>query len=230
MKTVGLIGGMSWVSTIEYYKAINEMTNARLGGIHFARCIIYSIDYHDMAEINKKQDWNEADRVFSSAAKNLESAGANCILLCANTAHMVAEQVQKNISIPLIHIGDATVKKVQKHNIKKIALLGTKFTMEKNFIKEKFAVQNIDVLIPEAADREFIHAVIFDELGKGIFKPETKKRFQEIIHTLVNKGAEGVILGCTEIPLLIKQSDVTVPVFDTTLIHSNAAVDFALGD
>lgn len=239
MKTIGLIGGMSWVSTIEYYKTINEMVNARLGGVHFAQCLIYSLDFHDMAEINRKQDWTEAGRLFSSLAKKLENAGAECVLLCANTAHIAAEDVRKAISIPLIHIGEATVNEVQKfrtadsrtagQTIKCIALLGTKFTMEKDFIKEKFTARNLEVLIPEAADREFIHQSIFDELGKGIFKTETKERYQNIIQELASQGAQGVILGCTEIPLLIKQADVFIPVFDTTVIHAKAAVDFALG-
>jgi len=240
MKTIGLIGGMSWVSTIEYYKAINTMTNARLGGVHCAQCIIHSIDYNDMTEINRLQDWDRAGKLFSEIAKKLESVGADCILLCANTAHITADDVQKAISIPLIHIGEATVKEVQKlrftefrtagQNIKKIALLGTKFTMEKDFIKGKFTAQKIDVLIPETDDREFIHKTIFDELGKGIFKPETKQRYQIVIQSLAKQGAQGVILGCTEIPLLIKQDDVTIPTFDTTLIHARAAVDFALAE
>lgn len=230
MKTIGLIGGTTWVSTIEYYKAINEMVSKQLGGLNSAQCLLYSFNYTVIAEINKRQDWDAAGKVLLAAAKKLELSGADCVLLCANTTHVAADVVQKGISIPLIHIAEATLREVQKRGItKKIGLLGTKYTMELDFIKEKFTAKNIDVLIPEADEREFIHRSILDELGKNIFTDATKKRYQQIIQSLASHGAEGVILGCTEIPMLIKQHDVALPVFDTTLIHAKAAVEFALG-
>jgi aspartate racemase len=230
MKTIGLIGGMSWVSTGEYYKAINEMVNERLKGMHFARCIVYSLNFHDIIELNKREDWDGAAKEFLSAARALEAAGANCILLCANTAHIVAEKIQEGVTIPLIHIADATCSTVRRQGLNRVALLGTRFTMEHDFFKSRLTANGIEVSIPDPEQREFIHTTIFDELGKGIFKPETKKRYMRIIESLAAKGAGGVILACTEIPLLIKREDATVPLFDTTMIHAKAAVDFALAE
>ncbi|MCK9409345.1 MAG: aspartate/glutamate racemase family protein [Bacteriovoracaceae bacterium] len=229
MKTLGLIGGTTWISSIDYYRAINEMVAEHLGGSHSARCLFYSFDFQDIADYIERSDWIAVKREFLIAAKILEAAGADCILFCANTAHVAAENVRNNISVPLIHIGEATVAEVQHRGIATtVGLLGTRFTMEMDYIKEKFVAANIEVLIPDLEDREFIHHSIFEELGKNIFKDETKQRYQEIIAALASRGAEGIILGCTEIPLLIKQSDVDLPVFNTTLIHAKAAVDFAL--
>jgi aspartate racemase len=231
MKTIGLIGGTTWISTIDYYRAINEMVNERLGGAHSARCVLYSFDFHDISQLIKQKDWNAMKREFMAAAKIVESAGADCILFCANTAHVAADVVRKGVSVPLIHIGEATVSAVQKHGIrKKVGLLGTRYTMEMDFIKEKFAAQNIDVLIPDPLERDFIHNSIFDELSKNILLETTKKRYLKIISSLASQGAEGIILGCTEIPLLIKQHDVALYVFDTTLIHAKAAVEFAFSE
>ena len=229
MKTIGLIGGTTWISTIDYYRAINEMTNKRLGGSHSSRCLLYSFDFQDISEIINRNDWGAVEQKFLTAATTLQTAGADCILFCANTAHVAADFVRKGISIPLIHIGEVTLEAVQKRGItKKVGLLGTGFTMEKDYIKKIFTAKNIEVLVPDPEDREFIHRTIFDELGKNIFLDATKKRYQSIIEQLASRGAEGIILGCTEIPLLIKQHDVALPVFDTTLIHSSAAVEFAI--
>ncbi|MDP1677267.1 MAG: aspartate/glutamate racemase family protein [Bacteroidota bacterium] len=231
MKTIGLIGGTTWISTVDYYRAVNEMVNERLGHAHSARCLLYSFNFQDISDHINRRDWESVGREFLSAAKTLERAGADCILFCANTAHVAADLVRRSISVPLIHIGEATLAEVQKRGItKKIGLLGTRYTMEMDFIKEKFIAENIEVLIPGPDEREFIHHSIFDELGKNILKESTKQRYQDIMASLASQGAEGIILGCTEIPLLIKQSDVALPVFDTTLIHAKAAVDFALSE
>jgi aspartate racemase len=228
MKTIGMIGGSSWVSTIEYYRAVNEMINQRRGGNHFARCILYSVDFNDIAEINRDQDWERLRTYLISIARTVETAGAGCLIICANTPHIVADDVAKSISIPLIHIGDVTVNAIRQQGLNTVALLGTKFTMEKDFIKGKFARLGITVLVPNESDREFIHRSILTELGNGVFTPETKRRYCEIIETLAQQGAQGVILGCTEIPLLVKPEDVSIPTFDTTLLHAAAAVEFAL--
>ncbi|MFA6455599.1 MAG: aspartate/glutamate racemase family protein [Bacteroidota bacterium] len=231
MKTIGLIGGTTWISTIEYYRAINEMVNGRLGKANNAQCILYSFNFQNISEIIDRREWDAMSREFLAAAKKLEMAGADCVLFCANTAHLTANSVRGEISIPLIHIGEATVKEALRRGItKKIGLLGTRFTMEMDFIKEKFTEKNIEVLIPDVHDREFIHRSIFDELGKNIFLDSTKQRYQSIIQSLIAQGAEGIILGCTEIPLLLNQNDAPVPIFDTTLIHAAAAVEFALKD
>lgn len=231
MKTIGLVGGTTWVSTIEYYRAINELVNERRGGVNSAQCLLYSFNFQDIALINQRKDWNTLGQLLLTAAKKLEYAGAECILLCANTMHVAAKAVQNGISVPLLHIGEVTLNETLKRGIShKIGLLGTKFTMELDFIKEKFIAKNINVLIPDENDRDFIHRTIFDELGKNIFTDETKRRYLQIIDSLAQQGAEGVILGCTEIPLLIKQRDIKIPVFDTTLIHATAAVEFALAE
>ncbi|MFA6468708.1 MAG: aspartate/glutamate racemase family protein [Bacteroidota bacterium] len=231
MKTIGLIGGTTWISTVEYYRTINEMVGARLGKANNARILLYSFNFEDFNEILEQRNWKEMGEKFLAASKMLQNAGVHCILFCANTAHLTAKTVRKEISVPLIHIGEATVVEAQQRGVKKkIGLLGTRFTMEMDFIKEKFTAKNIEVLIPDANDREFIHRSIFDELGKNILLDSTKQRYLSIIRSLLTQGAEGIILGCTEIPLLIKQGDVPAPVFDTTLIHAAAAVEFALKD
>lgn len=228
MKTIGLIGGTSWVSTVEYYTNINKFVNERLGRNNSARIILYSVNFEEFNPPLNPDDWGEIIIKFSDIAGRLEKAGAECLLLCANTPHIMAEKIQQSITIPLIHIAEATAKEIIKENIKKVALLGTKVTMEQSFFKDKLAKKGIETIIPNAIDREFIHTSIFEELGKGIFRPGTKKRYLQIIDELKNLGADGVILGCTEIPLIIKQSDVYITTFDTTHIHSSAAVDFAL--
>ena len=227
MKTIGLIGGTSWVSTVDYYRIINQTVNEKLAGLNSAKIFLYSVNFE---EFKKRMDENKLDesaKELISIAKKLETAGADCLLLCANTPHMFAELVQSNIKIPLIHIAEETAREISKHKIKKVALLGTKFTMEQTFFKEKLLTHGIETIIPAAADRDFIHKSIFSELGKGIFTTETKNKYLEIIKKMENEGAEGIIFGCTEIPLLIKQEDCKTIIFDTAIIHAKAAVEFA---
>ncbi|MEO6304596.1 MAG: aspartate/glutamate racemase family protein [Bacteroidia bacterium] len=228
MKTLGLIGGISWVSTIDYYKAINEGINEKLGGLNFSVCIIHSFNYADIKKNNDANDWDSTFKMISQACDNLKQSGAEAIVLCANTMHLIADKVEAHVGLPLIHIATSTAKEIKKSNLKKVGLLGTKFTMERDFFTSKLNYQQIETIIPDEEDREFIHYTIFEELGRGLIKEESKQRYISIINKLKEKGAEGVILGCTEIPLLIKQSDVTIPVFDTMLIHSKAAVEFSL--
>lgn len=228
MKTLGLIGGTSWVSTVDYYSHINRMVNEKLGGINSAKIIMYSMNMEDLFKFASVNDWNGLADFLSGIANNLESAGAEALLLCANTPHIAADAVQKNIRIPLIHIVDETAKEIVREKINKVILLGTKITMEQDFFKKRLLNYGIESIVPDETGREFIHASIFTELGKGIFKDETKKKYLEIISALQSQGAQGVILGCTEIPMLIKQNDCSIKTFDTTLIHAKAAVDFAL--
>ena len=229
MKTIGLVGGTGWISTAEYYRIINEETNRRLGALEFARLALYSVNFGDIQRFNEQRNTEGIFSMMLGAAKKLESIGADCILLCANTMHMHADRVEQEISIPLIHIARATASQIRKKNMKTVGLLGTRPTMERDFYTKKLAEENIAALVPEKDDRVFIQRTIDEELLKGVFLVESKKRFLDIIRTLQSQGAEGVVLGCTEIPLLIKQEDIDVPLFDTTVIHSLAAVDFALG-
>ena len=230
MKTIGLVGGTGWISTVEYYRIINEETNRRLGGLEFARCALYSVNFGDIQRFNEKHETEGIFSLMLSGAKKLETVGVDCILLCANTMHMHADRVAKGISVPLIHIAEATAAQIKTKNIKKVGLLGTRPTMELDFYSKKLAEAGITTLVPEKEERVFIQRTIDSELLKGIFVAESKKRFLEIIHKLQSQGAEGVVLGCTEIPLLIKQDDIDFPLFNTTVIHSLAAVDFALGN
>jgi aspartate racemase len=234
MKTIGLIGGTTWVSTVEYYRIINLETNRRLGKSNSAKILLYSVNQE---EFKPPQDPNERDRVadfLTNIATRLENAGADCVLFCANTPHMVADVVQRNIGVPIIHIAEVTAEEIlsrSRHDgkrIDKVGLLGTKITMEQSFYKDKLYEFGIETLIPDENDRDFIHTTIFSELGKEIFKEETKKKYLEIIKKLTEQGARGIVLGCTEIPLLLKQADCNVPVFDTLAIHAMAAVNFAL--
>jgi aspartate racemase len=228
MKILGLIGGTSWVSTMDYYKMINEGVNKKLGGSEFARFIIYSLNYGDIRRNNDSNNWDANLQLISEAAAILENGGVKGIVLCANTMHLLADRLQEKINIPIIHIATATAAAIKRKALKKVALLGTRFTMEGDFIKGKFTEQEIETIIPCDDDRAFIHYTIFEELGANVFKNETRQRYISIINKLVAEGAEGIILGCTEIPLLIKQEDVSVPVFDTAKIHSAAAVEFVL--
>lgn len=228
MKILGLIGGMSWVSTQDYYKYINEGINERLGGLNFAECFMYSFNYEVLKQHNLAKDTDGLFRHFSQACLKLQAAGAEAIVLCSNTSHQYATALGEVLSVPVIHIGDAITEAVVAHRLKKVALLGTKFTMELPFITEKLAAQGIETLIPGEEDRNYIHETIFEELGRGIILPETREKYLHIIWQLIARGAEGVILGCTEIPLLISPQDVPVPVFDTTKLHAEAAVAFAV--
>jgi aspartate racemase len=230
MKTLGLIGGISWVSTADYYRYINEGINAHLGGLHFARCIIHSFSYADIKDRADSGDMMGVGDMLIAAAINLKNSGANGIVICANTMHMFADAVTEATGLPVVHIADATAKEIVQCGLKTIGLLGTKPTMEKDFYKEKLAAYGIQSVIPDADDRDFVHETIFYELGKGLVTNATKQRYLQIMTDLIARGAEGIILGCTEIPLLINQSDVSIPVFDTTKIHANAAIDFALAE
>lgn len=229
MKKIGLIGGISWVSTADYYSFINKGINEKLGGLNFAECIIYSFNYADIKKNNDAGDWDKTLEMLTNAALGLKSCGAEAILLCANTMHLIADKIQERVQLPVINIASVTADVISKDKIGTVGLLGTKFTMEMDFFKSKLSEQNITTIIPEEEDRAFIHHTIFEELGRGLVLEETKQRYISIINKLMAKGAQGIILGCTEIPLLIKQEDINVPAYDTTLIHSNAAVEFMLG-
>ena len=226
MKIIGLIGGMSWVSTIDYYTLINQGVNEKLGGLNFSECIIYSFNFADIKKNNDANDWENTFQMILKASNYLKSSGATAIVLCANTMHLIADRLEKAIEIPVINIATSTANEIVKKEIKKVGLLGTKFTMELDFFKLKLEEKGIATIIPDEEDREFVHNTIFEELGKGIINPETKIKYLQIIDKLIANGAEGIILGCTEIPLIIKEDDVRVPTFNTTLIHSKSAVEF----
>jgi aspartate racemase len=229
VKTIGLIGGMSWESSIEYYRIINETAQAKLGGLHSAKSIMYSVDFAEIEILQHQGKWGEAAQMLIDAAKNLENSGADFIVLCTNTMHKVADDIQANVQIPLLHIADATAQLVKDSGIKKIGLLGTRFTMEEEFYKGKLSHKyGLTVNVPNAQDREIVHRVIYDELVIGDIRPHSKEQYIRIIERMVNQGAEGVILGCTEIGLLIHKQDSQVPLFDTTRIHAEAAVEYAL--
>lgn len=229
MKIIGLIGGISWVSTADYYKLINQGINEKMGDLNFSECLIYSFNYADIKKNNENNDWDSTFNMLLKGCQFLQHGGAEAIVLCANTMHLIADRLEEAIDIPIIHIAVETAKEIKKQNLKKVGLLGTKFTMERDFFKDKLIAQGIEAVIPDnEGDKDFIHHTIFEELGRGLVTPETKKRYLEIANELIQKGAEGIILGCTEIPLVIKPEDIDVPVFDTTLIHSKAAVEFQL--
>lgn len=230
MKTLGLIGGTSWVSTIDYYRIINQQINDRLGGLNAARLILYSLNYEEFKPPPDPKDWGATSEGLTTIAKNLEAVGAECIILCANTPHMAADIIQENIAIPLIHIAEETSKEITTHDLNKIGLIGTRFTMEQSFFKKKLSKYGISTIIPEKDERDYIHNTIFNEFARGIFSDEIKKNYLQIMDNLMQKGAEGIILGCTEIPMLLKPGDCKMKTFDTTLIHATAAVDFALSN
>jgi aspartate racemase len=230
MKTIGLIGGMSWESTLEYYRLINELVKERLNKLHSARILLYSLDFEEIARLQRASKWKELGKILGDVAAVLEAGGADVVLICTNTMHKVADEVRKRINVPLLDIIDVTSEKIRQRGLKKIGLLGTKFTMEDGFYTEKLKKNGIEVIIPNKHDREEVHKIIFEELCRGIMKEESKHKLKRIGETLISKGAEGIILGCTEIPLLINQQDFGVPVFDTTKLHAEAAVEFALSD
>lgn len=229
MKTIGLIGGMSWESTVTYYQIINEGVKEQLGGLHSAKILLYSVDFQEIEECQAKGEWDKSADILAAAAVNLEIAGADFIVMCTNTMHKVAPQIQEKINIPIIHIAEATAEELNKNNIKTVALLGTKYTMIQDFYKEKLISAGIEVLIPDDDDIELVNHVIYDELCLGIISEKSKKEYLRIIARLADKGAQGVILGCTEIGLLIKQEDTILPVFDTTQIHGTKAAMYAIG-
>jgi aspartate racemase len=228
MKTIGLIGGLSWVSTVEYYRLLNEMINARLGDLHSAKILLYSVDFNEIRDLTFQGDWKGIADRMGAIAGNLEKAGADCLLLGANTMHKIAADVQSRIGIPLLHIADAAGAAINKMNLSSVALLGTRYTMEDGFYQASLSGMGIKTLVPEEADRDFVHDAIYRELGKNIFRPETKARMIGIISKMTGQGAQGIVLGCTEIPMLIKPADCTTILIDTMQVHAAAAVEFAL--
>ncbi len=230
MKTIGLIGGITWLSTVEYYKYINILTNEKLGGVSSAKIILVSVDFTDVKNLTLNNDWQGLANLMIKAGLTLQKAGADCLLIGANTMHKIAGEVQTSLSIPLINIAIETAKIINAAQINKVALLGTKYTMQLDFYKKKLNQHNIEVLIPNAAEIEYINNSIYNEMGIGNFLTETKTEYLKIIENLKLQGAQGIIMGCTEIPILLKDIDAGVPLFDTTYIHSKAAVDFALKD
>lgn len=230
MKTIGLIGGTGWVSTLEYYRLINEAMNRKLGGLNSARCLIYSFNYSDINECNLREDHDAVYKLVFSAAEKLKTAGADFLILCANTLHQYVERLDEKLKLPIVHIADVTAAEIKRQNITTIGLLGTKFTMEMDFYIKSLSNAGINSIVPGKSERLFIHNVIMNELLKEDYREESKKKFLEIINDLEQKGVRGIVLGCTEIPLLIKQKDTHLPVFNTLEIHSNAAVDFAVKD
>lgn len=229
MKTIGLIGGMSWESSIEYYQIINETVRTKLGGLHSAKCIMYSVDFAEIEHLQHQARWNEATQIMIAAAKSVERGGADFIIFCTNTMHKVADDVQKQIQIPILHIADATAERIKAQGVKRVGLLGTKFTMEGDFYKERLIQKHgLEVMIPNDREREIVHRIIYDELCVGEIKESSKIKYTDIIERLAKDGAEGIILGCTEIGLLVKKEDSRVPLFDTMSIHAVAAVEYAL--
>lgn len=228
MKTIGLIGGMSWESTVPYYQIINEEVKKRLGGLHSAKIILYSVDFDEIEKCQSNGEWEKSGNILGEAAQKLEAAGADFILICTNTMHKVAPQIASMIHIPIIHIADATAHELKKSNRTRVGLLGTKYTMTQDFYKKRLTDKGIDVVIPNEEDIDIVNDIIFHELCVGEIREESRKKFLEIMDKLKCSGAEGVILGCTEIGLLIHQSDSTLPVFDTTRIHARSAVEMAL--
>lgn len=228
MKTIGIIGGLTWLSTADYYRLINQQINERLGGVEAGKIILYSVNFAEIKILTENHDWKAIAEMMKELAQKLEIAGADCILIGANTMHKIADEVQSAIHIPLINIAEETAKVIQAKGMKKVALLGTKYTMQMDFYTNKLSSKGIQTVIPGDEDIAYINNAIYSEMGKGLFLPETKARFIEIINTLQQAGVEAVILGCTEIPILIKQEDVDLPVFDTTEIHVSAAVNYVL--
>ena len=228
LKTIGLIGGMSWESTVTYYKIINETVKEKLGRLHSAKCILYSVDFQEIEECQANGNWEKSGEILGEAANNLEKAGADFIVICTNTMHKVVNQIKEKISVPILHIAEMTAEKILEKGLKNIALLGTKYTMEQDFYKSKLIEKGINVIIPDKNDIEIINKVIYDELCLGIINSNSKKKFLEIVDKLRNKGAEGIILGCTEIGLLIKNEDTDVPLFDTAIIHAEQAAMYSI--
>lgn len=231
MKTIGLIGGLSWESSIEYYRIINQETQKRLGGVHSARCLLYSFDFGEIEALQAAGDWDGASERMVDAARRLQLAGADCIVICSNTMHLMADAVEAAAALPLIHIADATAAPIMAKGLQRVGLLGTSFTMERDFYRGRMSERfGLDVQIPNAAGRAIVHDIIYEELVRGIIRDESRRRYQTLIEGLADAGSEAVILGCTEIGLLIKPEHSALPTFDTTVLHALAAVDWALGE
>ncbi|MFJ9384166.1 aspartate/glutamate racemase family protein [Peribacillus sp. NPDC101481] len=228
MKTIGLIGGMSWESSLEYYRIINEEVKAKLGGLHSAKCILYSVDFEEIERCQAEGDWESSGKLLGDAALSLEKAGAEMILICTNTMHKVIGYIEEKVSLPILHIADSTAKQIQKSKISTVGLLGTKYTMEQDFYKTRIETNGIKVLIPSEEDRKVINKVIYEELCLGEIQQSSRDYYKKVIKGLVDDGAEGIILGCTEIGLLVKPEDSKVPLFDTAVIHAIESVNMAL--
>ncbi|WP_444902095.1 aspartate/glutamate racemase family protein [Microbulbifer sp. SSSA007] len=229
MKKLGLLGGMSWESTQTYYQLINQGVNRQLGGLHSAEIILYSVDFAAIEKLQVAGEWEESGQLLARSAQRIQAAGADCVLICTNTMHKVASQVELSINIPLLHIADATAEVLVREGMKKVGLLGTAFTMEQDFYRERIQSKyGVAVIVPERSDRKKVHSIIFDELCKGDLREDSKKEYLRIIQSLSDRGAEAVILGCTEIGLLVTQDDIEVTLLDTTQIHAAKAVEFAL--
>lgn len=228
MKTIGLIGGMSWESTTLYYEIINKVVSEKLGGLHSAKIILYSVDFAEIAELQRKGQWSKSAEILAEMAMKLERAGADFILISTNTMHKVVDQVQEKINTPILHIAEATAKELKENKIGKVLLLGTKYTMTEDFYKGKLEAEGIDVVVPNEEDIEIVNEIIFSELCLGKINEKSREKYINIINSSKKKGVQGVILGCTEIGLLIKQKDLELPVFDTTIIHCQQAANYAI--
>ena len=229
MKTIGLIGGMSWESTIPYYRQINLRIKQQLGGLHSAKLIVYSVDFAEIEALQRSGDWHKAGQLLAEAAVKLQGAGAEALVLCTNTMHKVAQDIETAVSIPLLHIADATAEAIQQAGFKKVALLGTRFTMEQDFYKKRLTDgYGLEVLVPDEEGRALVHQVIYQELCLGVVNPDSRQKYQQIMADLVTQGAEAIILGCTEIGLLVSAEDSAVPLFDTTALHAQKAADYSL--
>ena len=225
MKKCGLIGGMSWESSLTYYKIINEEINKKLGNLHSGKIILYSVDFEEIAKLQRENNWKKSGEILANTAKNLENAGADFVLICTNTMHKVADDVKRAINIPLIDIRDVVIEEIKRKNLKKVLLLGTKFTMEDKFYKKYLVKKGIDIIVPSLKERDFIHKVIFNELCLGVIKTTSKEEFLKIINSY---NVDGVILGCTEIGMIINQNDLNIEVLDTTLLHSKKGVELMI--
>ena len=227
MKTIGLLGGMSWESSAEYYRIINEEVKNRLGGLHSAQCLLYSVDFEEIERYQAEGKWDQAGKRLADAAHSLEKAGADFIVICTNTMHKVVSDIEEKVHIPILHIADATANQIKQANIGTVGLLGTKYTMEQDFYKSRVEANGIKVLIPNDAEREIVNKVIYEELCLGNIQQASREYYKQVMKHLVDQGAQGIILGCTEIGLLVKQEDSEVPLFDTTVIHAIESVNAA---
>ena len=228
MKTIGLLGGMSWQSTIEYYRLINERVSQRIGGLHSGKILMYSVDFGEIEQLQRQNDWETAGKRLAAAAQALEKAGADLMLICANTMHKVSDAVQQSIGIPLVHVADVTAEAIRKAGLRHVGLLGTRYTMEQDFLKQRLSAHGLQVSVPGENDRNDLHRIIFEQLCKGIFLESSKVRVIQIMESLAASGAEGVIWGCTEISLLLRPEEAPLQVFDTTALHAGKAVELAL--
>ncbi|MCY9532769.1 MULTISPECIES: aspartate/glutamate racemase family protein [Paenibacillus] len=228
MKVIGLLGGMSWESSVEYYRIINEEVKRKLGGLHSARCLLYSVDFDEIEQYQAEGNWEKAGEVLANAARSLEKGGADFIVICTNTMHKVIDDIRSKINIPIVHIADATANRIKEKGLRTIGLLGTKYTMEQDFYKSRLELNGIKVIVPNADERELINKIIYEELCLGKIHQESRDYYKKVIQGLIELGAEGIILGCTEIGLLVKPEDSKAPVFDTTYIHAVEAVNISL--